>query len=108
MLLAKDGDLSFGADIEQIQVLGRDLFIVASTKSSTKPTFKMIISGDEQVTAKTVRIALKPKKFFIFSKKNEERIYIDGEKPNRAGQVVDSHEPEVHTLADVAKPANGD
>ena len=108
MLLAKDGDLSFGADIEQIQVLGRDLFIVASTKASTKPTFKMIISGDEQVSAQKVRIALKPKKFFIFSKKSEERIYIDGDKPSRAGKVIGSEEGDVHTLADVAKPANGD
>ena len=108
MLLAKDGDLSFGTDIEQIQVLGRDLFIVASTKASTKPTFKMIISGDEQVSAQKVRIALKPKKFFIFSKKSEERIYIDGDKPSRAGKVIGSEEGDVHTLADVAKPANGD
>ena len=78
MLLAKDEDkLAFTASVDQVQVLGRDLFIVATNENCTKPTFKSIISSDEQVPTGQIRLKVKKDKFFIFSKENEQRIYLD-------------------------------
>ena len=73
----KQGEYGFHADVEMIQVLGRDLFIVAKNEFCTKPTFKAIISAEQQVAHGSIFITLKPNKFFIFDEKNEQRIYLD-------------------------------
>jgi multiple sugar transport system ATP-binding protein len=67
---------SFKADVEQIQVLGRDLYILGRNANCLQPTFKAIIPSDETKYGKTISLALKPKKFYIFNKKTEERIYL--------------------------------
>ena len=67
----------FHADVDMIQVLGRDLFIVAKNNSCTKPSFKAIISSDQKVNHGRIFLKLKKDKFFIFDIKNEQRIYLD-------------------------------
>ena len=66
----------FEAEIDSIQVLGRDLFIIAKNANCTKPTFKAIISSDNVISHGKVHVEVKPNKLFIFNKENEQRIYL--------------------------------
>ena len=74
-ILAKKGQKNvLSADIEQLQVLGRDISLVALNKASVKPTFKVIISSEEMQQGKSVKLLLKPNKTFLFDGETEERI----------------------------------
>ncbi len=74
-ILAKKGQQNaLSADIEQLQVLGRDISLVALNKASVKPTFKVIISSEEMQQGKSVKLLLKPNKTFLFDGETEERI----------------------------------
>ena len=64
------------ANCEMIQVMGRDISIVANNPHCTKPTFKAIISADDDVKAGEIALKVKPHKLFIFDEETEERIYI--------------------------------
>ena len=66
----------FHADAEMIQVLGRDVSIVAKKKECTKDTFKIIISSEDITTETHVTFAVKPSKLFVFDGQTEERIYL--------------------------------
>ena len=59
-----------------IQVMGRDISVVANHPLCTKPTFKAIISADDDVKAGEVALKVKPHKLFIFDEETEERIYF--------------------------------
>ena len=75
-VLAKPSDKNvLHANCEMIQVMGRDISVVANNESCTKPTFKAIISADDQVNAGPVAFKVKPHKIFIFDGETEERIY---------------------------------
>ena len=63
------------ANCEMIQVMGRDVSVVANNGCCTKPTFKAIISADDAVSAGPVAFKIKPHKLFIFDGDTEERIY---------------------------------
>ena len=63
------------AECEMIQVMGRDISVVANNKECTKPTFKAIISADDDVKPGPVAFKIKPHKIFIFDSETEERIY---------------------------------
>ena len=76
-ILAKDGDKNvLHADCEMIQIMGRDISVVARNENCTKPTFKAIISADDTVNPGAVAFKVKPHKIFIFDFETEERIYI--------------------------------
>lgn len=64
-------------DVEMIQVLGRDISIVAKNDSCTKPTFKVIISAEDQTSETKLTLAIKPNKMFVFDGETEQRIYLD-------------------------------
>jgi multiple sugar transport system ATP-binding protein len=64
------------ANCEMIQVMGRDISVVANNANCTKPTLKAIISADDQVNPGPVAFKIKPHKLFVFDGKTEERIYI--------------------------------
>ena len=77
-LLAKPGDKEvLHANCEMIQVMGRDVSLVGTNENCTKPTFKAIISADDDVKAGAVALKVKPHKIFIFDNETEERIYLD-------------------------------
>ena len=59
-----------------IQVMGRDISVVAKNKQCYKPTFKAIISADDKVNPGNVAFKVKPHKIFIFDIETDERIYI--------------------------------
>ena len=64
------------ADCEMIQVMGRDISVVAKNENCIKPTFKAIISSDDMVNAGPINFKIKPNKIFIFDGETEERIYV--------------------------------
>ena len=71
----KDKDV-LHAECEMIQVMGRDISVVAKNELCTKPTFKAIISADDKVNPGKVAFKVKPHKVFIFDAETDERIYI--------------------------------
>ena len=76
--LAKPGDKeALHANCEMIQVMGRDVSLVGTNENCAKPTFKAIISADDDVKAGAVALKVKPHKIFIFDNETEERIYLD-------------------------------
>ena len=64
------------AECEMIQVMGRDISVVAKNELCTKPTFKAIISADDKVNPGKVAFKVKPHKVFIFDAETDERIYV--------------------------------
>ena len=64
------------ANCEMIQVMGRDISVVANNEFCIKPTFKAIISADDDVKAGDISFKVKPHKLFIFDYETEERIYF--------------------------------
>ena len=73
--LIEDG-MGLDATAEMIEVLGRDLSIVAKNGNCLKPTFKAIISSEDKVNIGAIKLAVKPNKMFLFDKVTEERIYV--------------------------------
>lgn len=76
-VLCKDGPL--GCSLSGVEVMGRDISVVSTHKSSVGPAIRAIISADNQVdvSSSTVRFAVKPGKVFVFNRETEERIYFE-------------------------------
>jgi len=64
------------AKSEMIQILGRDISIVANNPNCIKPNFKAIISSEEQTNKVDLAFKIKPSKLFIFDGESENRIYF--------------------------------
>ena len=74
---AKPGEKGvLNGNCEQVQIMGRDISVVAHNPNCTKPTFKAIISSDDQVSPGPVAFKVKPHKIFLFDHETEERIYL--------------------------------
>ena len=73
-VLDENGPLQ--CQLNNIEVMGRDVSIVSTNAASINPSIRSIINADNKVdlTAKTVRYSVKPHKFFLFNKETEERI----------------------------------
>ena len=65
------------ADAEMVQVLGRDISIVARNKNCIQPTFKVIIQQDDINFKGEIHLSILKNKLFVFDKDTEERIYLD-------------------------------
>ena len=59
-----------------VQIMGRDISVVANNPHCAKPTFKAIISSDDQVNPGEIAFKVKPHKIFLFDCETEERIYL--------------------------------
>ena len=76
-ILANDKDKNvIHGNCEQIQVMGRDISVIAANEFCGKTRFKAIISSDDQVKPGPVAFKIKPHKLFIFDGETEERIYL--------------------------------
>ena len=66
----------FSLDLTRIEVMGRDISVVATHPQAQAPSVRAIISSESEVGAasKKVRFSLKPKKVFLFAAESEERI----------------------------------
>ena len=61
---------------EAVQVMGRDISVIAHKPECTKGTFRVIISSDDKVAPGEVAFKIKPHKIFLFDGETEERIYL--------------------------------
>ena len=62
-----------------VEVMGRDVSIVATCDASLNPLVRSIINADNNnvnIASGVVRYSLKPHKVFLFNKETEERIFI--------------------------------
>ena len=77
-IIAKEGEKGIlHADMEMVQVLGRDVSIVAKKEECTKPTFKIIVAAEEaESISGKVCVKIKPNKIFLFDGETEERIRV--------------------------------
>ena len=76
-VLAKNSDKNvLTGDCEMVQVMGRDISVVANNPNCIKPSFRVIISSDDQVSPGKVAFSVKPHKIFLFDGETEERIYL--------------------------------
>ena len=70
-----DPDGEFSTNIQQLEVMGRDISIVSTHPNSTKPTIRTIVEAGVNVpTSGQVRFRLKPHKVFLFNAETEERL----------------------------------
>jgi len=76
-ILDENGALK--CELENVEVMGRDVSIVSKHAASLTPIVRSIIDADNKVKPeqKTVRFTLKPHKVFLFDAKSEERIYFE-------------------------------
>ena len=65
--------------LQAVEVMGRDISVVASHPLSENTVIRAIISSETKVDTKKkeIRFTLKKNKVFIFRRENEERIYIE-------------------------------
>ena len=71
-------DGAFVCDLLRIEVMGRDSSVVCAHSACMSNHFRAIVGGDDEIDAKSQKIAfdIKPKKLFVFDKKTQERITL--------------------------------
>ncbi len=74
-----NADGAFAAKLSRVEIMGRDISVVASHECCEAPYVRAIIPSEAKVDTSSdeVRFALKPHKVFIFGKDSEERIYFE-------------------------------
>ena len=79
-VIRKDGPLT--CKMSNVEVMGRDVSVVATNEASENPIIRAIIDADSPVDAEAeiIRFAVKPNKIFLFNKETEERIFVDKKK----------------------------
>ncbi len=65
------------ADAEMIQILGRDISIVAKNPGCTTDTFKVIVTDETLTNDTSLSLKVKPNKLYIFDAESQDRIYFD-------------------------------
>ena len=71
-----DENGAFRCQLNNVEVMGRDVSIVSTNPASLNPQIRSIINADNKVdlSKQTVTYKVKPHKFFLFNKETEERI----------------------------------
>ena len=74
--LREDGPLVCG--LKAVEVMGRDMSVLAAHSACDGPTLRAIVDSDSRVSRedKEVRFSLRPGKVFLFRKDTEERIPV--------------------------------
>ena len=63
------------AEMDMVQIMGRDVSIVAKKEECIKPTFKIIVAAEEAENLKgEIKVKVKPNKVFVFDGETGERI----------------------------------
>lgn len=72
----KEGELH--CSLQAVEVMGRDISVVATHPLSENTVIRAIISSETKVNAgqKDIYFSLKKNKVFVFNKETEERIYV--------------------------------
>lgn len=68
----------FKCDLSGVEIMGRDISVVATHESCKSPALRAIISSENrlEISGSSVNFDLKPSKVLLFSKDTEERIYF--------------------------------
>lgn len=85
--LEKSGNEGLKAHTEMVQILGRDISIIAKCEGCIKDTFRVIISADEINVNGDILLKVNPNKLFIFDHETQERIYFGTQKPSKKEDV---------------------
>ena len=74
-----DAEGALTCNLNNIEVMGRDVSVVSTHEASLNPVIRAIINADTRIdtAAGTIRYNIKPHKCFLFSKETEERIYFE-------------------------------
>ena len=65
----------FTVNIQNVEVMGRDISVIANHPACMKPTLRIIIDADNQVSnSGSLKLRIKPNKIFLFNKETEERL----------------------------------
>jgi len=73
-IVADDG--VFTLNLEQLEVMGRDISIVAKHENCIKPSSRFIVDADTKLSGSTqIKFNLKPNKVLLFNRETEERLY---------------------------------
>ena len=68
--------------LNNVEVMGRDVSIVSSHSASANPTVRSIVDADYKIsTGASVAFTLTPHKVFLFDRATEKRIYFGDQKP---------------------------
>jgi len=69
-----------GCSLGGMEVMGRDISIIASHSASHNQVIRAIVSSENNLdlSSKEVRFGIKPNKLFIFDKKTEKRLAVRG------------------------------
>ncbi len=67
------------AELQAVEVMGRDSSVVTTNPASLNPVIRSIIDSDIKIDPKEkeVRFSIKPNKIFLFNKQTEERMYVN-------------------------------
>ena len=78
-ILQESGSLTCG--LGGVEVMGRDISVVASHAASVTPAIRAIIAVENNVdlSSRTVRFDVRPNKVFVFDRETEERICLTTE-----------------------------
>ncbi len=71
-----DGEGAFTCDLDRVEVMGRDISVVAGHTASQNEVIRAIVDSDnlDTLTGDKVRFGLKPNKVYVFDKTTGERI----------------------------------
>ena len=66
-------------NLQNVEIMGRDVSVVSTHEASQKPVVRSIISSESKIDlgAEIINFSVKPNKLFIFNKETEERIYLE-------------------------------
>ena len=73
-LKLENKDEGLKCEIEQIQILGRDISLIAKNEGCLEPTFRVIISNDESNLKGKITLRVKSHKMFLFDVETQKRI----------------------------------
>ena len=71
-----DAEGAMVCGLSNVEVMGRDVSVVATHNATVNPVIRAIIDADNKIdlAEQTIRFSLKPHKVFLFNKETEERI----------------------------------
>ena len=76
-ILDENGPLT--CQLNNVEVMGRDVSVVSTHPASLKPSVRSIIDADDRsgLKGETVRYSVKPHKLFVFHKETEQRLAFE-------------------------------
>ncbi|MBR5516189.1 MAG: ABC transporter ATP-binding protein [Clostridia bacterium] len=67
----------FECELERIEVMGRDISVIAKHEQCETPVFRAIINGENEIQGQKVRFSLKPRKVYLFDNEKGSRIEVN-------------------------------